>query len=469
MINFEKKTVIKFVENIFISVCYCLEQENDIKLINENEIIQSICTEPKKYTIRKREILENPNLLLSRDKIVKDREDFKIHIEECAPKIFKYLRNLDGQDINKLIRSFLPSLNKTGIGESEGRSGNFFISTYDKQYLLKTINFNEANLLTSKLLFEMSKHLSSNSNSLISRLYGLYKIKMKTSFLSEEEIYIILMKNVFGTFDEENIIVKFDLKGSALNRRVSTIKDQIMQPNVLKDINFTETEKVLEVSEKNSKLLKNIINSDTKFLCKQGIMDYSLLVIKICVTDLENKIIFGENVVDFHKRLYERLKKKIRKEYYNTKENNIESDKKELIDKIVEKLNDDNLSNRSSNSYSENIEVNDETKKNKLDYMKNDITFEPKYLPSIKKYCWPSFKPDFFYVIAIIDFFQLYDLNKKLETGFKGMRNKKEDISSMEPVGYEKRFIEAMTKITDYKNILEKIVEEEFSELEKKA
>jgi hypothetical protein len=294
---------------------------------------------------------------------------------------------------------------------------------------------------------------------------------MKSSFIHDEEIYIILMKNVFGIFDKENIIVKFDLKGSALNRKVAEIKDQILQPNVLKDINFLEREKVIEVSEKNSILLKNIINSDSKFLCKQKIMDYSLLVIKICVTDLENEIIFGENTVNIHNRLYERLKKRIRKEYNINKENNIESNEKVLIDKIVEKLSKDSLSNRTSSTISfESIEVNEDNKSSsKLDYNKNDITFEPKYLPTIKKYCWPSIKPDFFYVISIIDFFQLYDLNKKIETEFKGMRNKKKDISSMEPVGYEKRFSEAMTKITDYKNILKKIVEEEILKIKNES
>jgi hypothetical protein len=103
----------------------------------------------------------------------------------------------------------------------------------------------------------------------------------------------------------------------------------------------------------------------------------------------------------------------------------------------------------------------------KIRYSKNDITFDPRNISTIKKYCWPSIKPDFIYVIAIIDFFQLYDINKKMETAFKGIKHKKEDISSMDAEGYKKRFIEAMNKITDYKNIIKNIVEDELNKDEK--
>ena len=44
-----------------------------------------------------------------------------------------------------------------------------------------------------------------------------------------------------------------------------------------------------------------------------------------------------------------------------------------------------------------------------------------------KKYIFPSLKPDVAYIIAIIDFFQLYDLRKNLETKFKLIKAKKTD------------------------------------------
>jgi hypothetical protein len=273
------------------------------------------------------------------------------------------------------------------------------------------------------------------------------------------------MKNVFGTFHSENIMKKYDLKGSVLNRRVDTIKDQKIERNVLKDINFNETEKTIKVSKKNSINLTNIINSDAEFLCQQEIMDYSLLVVKVSIQDLENRIIFGDKIVDYHNRLYDKIKKYIIKsELKNKNDNNIEINDDKIKQKIIE-----NLLEESKNDSNDNIFDNklDTSMENKIKYSKNDITFDPRNISTIKKYCWPSIKPDFIYVIAIIDFFQLYDINKKMETAFKGIKHKKEDISSMDAEGYKKRFIEAMNKITDYKNIIKNIVEDELNKDEK--
>ena len=463
MINFEKKALLKFVTNIYISVCYCLEKDLRYEDVNENDIKEKLCKETEHFHIKKSNLNDS---ILANDETVNEREDFKIEVYEYAPKIFMFLRKLEGENVNKMIRAFLPSLNKVGIGESEGRSGNFFINTYDKQYMLKTINNKEVDLLRNKLLYKMCLYLKDNKTSLISRIYGLYKIKI-SGVIKEEEIYIILMKNVFGTFHEENIMKKYDLKGSVLNRRVDTIKGQKVQRNVLKDINFNETEKTIKVSKKNSISLTNIINSDAEFLCQQEIMDYSLLVIKISIQDLENRIIFGDKIVDYHNRLYDKIKKKITSEFNNKNDinnNNIDINNDKTKQKIIDNLikENDNDSNNSSfdNSLDKSMEI-------KIRYSKNDITFDPRNISTIKKYCWPSIKPDFIYVIAIIDFFQLYDINKKMETAFKGIKHKKEDISSMDAEGYKKRFIEAMNKITDYNNIIKNIVEDELNKDEK--
>jgi len=462
MMNFENKSLIKFVTNIYISVSYCLEYDDEnLKDIDENQINEQLSKENIQHKINKFNI---NNSRLTNDDVVSKKDNFYIEVYEYAPKIFMFLRKLEGEDINKMIISFLPSNNKTGIKESEGRSGNFFINTYDKKYILKTINYKEMELLKSKLLFQMFHYLKNNKDSLISRLYGLYKIKMSSGIFKEEELYIILMKNVFGTFHKENIIVKYDLKGSILNRKVETIKGQKVQPNVLIDINFTENEQVIKVSKKYSVKLSNIINKDAEFLYQQQIMDYSLLVIKVSVTDLENEIIFGEKIVEYHKRLYEKIKKKIKKELNNNK--NIGINKNEIKNKIIENLLEES-DNNSNNISLDNI-LDSSSEKIIRRTSHNDITFEPHNLPTIKKYCWPSIKPDFFYVIAIIDFFQLYDLNKKMETVLKGMKHKKEDISSMDSQGYKNRFIEAMNKITDYKNIIKNIVDEEISNLKNK-
>jgi hypothetical protein len=53
----------------------------------------------------------------------------KIEVEEVAPKVFRYLRQLDGYDEKNLIESLNPRNNIESIfkaGESQGKSGSFF-------------------------------------------------------------------------------------------------------------------------------------------------------------------------------------------------------------------------------------------------------------------------------------------------------------------------------------------------------
>jgi hypothetical protein len=53
----------------------------------------------------------------------------KVEVRELAPKVFKYLRHLDGLDEACLKESLEPKKNVESIfkaGESQGKSGSFF-------------------------------------------------------------------------------------------------------------------------------------------------------------------------------------------------------------------------------------------------------------------------------------------------------------------------------------------------------
>jgi hypothetical protein len=49
-----------------------------------------------------------------------------------------------------------------------------------------------------------------NNDSILSRIYGLYKI----NFTGGDTMNLILMKNIYCNFHIDNIITKYDLKGS---------------------------------------------------------------------------------------------------------------------------------------------------------------------------------------------------------------------------------------------------------------
>ena len=424
--TFEADAVKKFVMNIYISVCYCLEKSNKLQNNNnECKINEDTCKETNEYTISKSELNRDLSIVkLPKDLLVKTREDFSISCVEYAPQIFSYLRRLDMVKEEEMINSLLPMNNKNGIQDSEGKGGAFFLNSDDNEFSLKTITFGEAELIRSMLLCKMAEYLSSNKESIIGRIYGVYKISMKTGLIKEDEIYFILMKNVIASFSE-NLICKYDLKGSSLNRKVNLGE---FVTNVMKDNNFKEVEQVLLLNKQNAQKLLRVASEDANFFCGVKVMDYSLLVAKISLNNDEIEDLFGK----FHRRRseieYFEMAGMERKSDTNLSLNVKENEEKEENEKMID-------------NYHKNGEG--EEKKN-IRYKKNKIK-------PLRKYFYPSLKGDVLYIIAIIDFFQLYNLQKTLETQMKLLKKgvRKKDISSMPPEGYKDRFIEFVRNITD--------------------
>jgi 1-phosphatidylinositol-4-phosphate 5-kinase len=170
--------------------------------------------------------------------------------------------------------------NKLSISESQGKSGNFFICTDDNELILKTITDDELKLITSSFLKKYCKYLTKNNDSLMCRLYGLFQIS-----LIDKNVNVILMKNVVGKY-KPNILCSYDLKGSTLNREVKFDMEKV-QKIVMKDNNFEEIEKYLYLNENNIKKLQQISKTDSAFLNKLGLMDYSLLVLKLSMRENE--------------------------------------------------------------------------------------------------------------------------------------------------------------------------------------
>ena len=429
-INFETSVVKKFVMNIYITVCYCLSNKQTYTNNENDENFEELAKESCSYKISKETIKNNfPNSQLSNDLLLNNREEFSISCIEYAPKIFNELRKLDSIDENILINSILPMNNKNGLAKkTEGRGGSFFINTDDNEFSIKTITFNEMELVRNLLLEKMFKYFNENNDSIIGRIYGLYKISISNGIFKEEEIYFILMKNVIGSF-KDNLLCKYDLKGSILNRKV---KYENVDSNVMKDINFNEIEQVFLLNKKNCDLLKNIAAKDANFFCECGIMDYSLLVAKISLNNNEINELFGKN-----------HRKEAEKEFFD------------LAGLKTEKSLDE--------SAIININLNRKKDENNINEINKDLRFDLEKIKPLKKYMFPSLKGDVVYLIAIIDFFQVYNLQKNFETKYKKFmaRVKTNYISSVPPKVYKERFIEFVDKKTDTENYIKDITSKE--------
>ena len=116
--------------------------------------------------------------------------------------------------------------------------------------------------------------MTSNRNSLIVRIYGLYKLKIYVNKQKINTIYFISMENIFQHLKkEEGVVVEeiYDLKGSLYGRTGSDGQE-------LKDQDWVERGKKINLSKDISAVFREQIKADSRFFKKNNINDYSLMV-----------------------------------------------------------------------------------------------------------------------------------------------------------------------------------------------
>jgi 1-phosphatidylinositol-4-phosphate 5-kinase len=97
--------------------------------------------------------------------------------------------------------------------ESAGKSGSFFFFSFDRKFIIKTMNSSEKAVFIDSLPTYL-QHLRNNPNSLIARIYGIFTVQMEDI----EPVDLLLMANAAHCGPTiENV---FDLKGSIVNRNV---------------------------------------------------------------------------------------------------------------------------------------------------------------------------------------------------------------------------------------------------------
>jgi hypothetical protein len=147
--------------------------------------------------------------------------------------VFHAIRNMDGITPAMIEESLSTDSNSKQLfkaKESAGKSGSFMFSSFDKRFIIKTMNTHEQAVLKKSLPFYLN-HFRHNPKSLIAKIYGIYTVKMEDI----QEVHILLMGNLFQQVKEK--ISEFDLKGSIINREVHmpfTMKDCLKDVNLMK-------------------------------------------------------------------------------------------------------------------------------------------------------------------------------------------------------------------------------------------
>ncbi|KAF4549648.1 1-phosphatidylinositol 3-phosphate 5-kinase fab1-like protein [Elsinoe fawcettii] len=173
---------------------------------------------------------------------------------------------------------FVESLSRSIKWDSKGgKTKSLFLKTLDDRFVIKSLQEVELKAFTRfapDYFAFMSHTLFRSVPSVIAKMFGLFQVMIKNPATGVEfSSYLLVMENLF--YDHKPTR-RFDLKGSMRNRKIESTG----QPDeVLLDENLVETifETPLFVREHARKLVKASVWNDTMWLCRQNVMDYSLM------------------------------------------------------------------------------------------------------------------------------------------------------------------------------------------------
>jgi hypothetical protein len=206
--------------------------------------------------------------------------------EEEKFGIIQAMDNISPADISKSLSVEDNRRKVFQAGEGAGASGSFFFFSHDNRFIIKTMTPGERNRMLS-MLDDYIAHIRVLKNkSLLARIYGIFTFT--TNRFSPMDVMIMQNTAHTGTGSE---VLKFDLKGSTMNRYVKIPphnanfwRTSLDCSKVLKDMNFQEINggldhALLSLSRTQHAHLEEVLKKDSQFLRDHKLMDYSLLLV----------------------------------------------------------------------------------------------------------------------------------------------------------------------------------------------
>jgi hypothetical protein len=369
--------------------------------INEIEI-----KDPEKWNLVDQEVTNKNRVSSFRERknnTLVIRED--ISVKELAPKIFSIIRNREDITNDNIKNSLSPELNRDMVfkaGEGQGKSGSFFFFSHDRKFIIKTMNEDEYKTF-QRIFRKYYEHIHNHPNSLIARIYGIFTVYKEKL----QPVHLILMGNTVNLHGKgQGLKYMFDLKGSLINRESKMTKNH-KPSSTLKDINLLEIKKninLLKFSIEDAENIMNTIKKDVPILTGGNIMDFSLLLA------IEENPNFKAHA------------------YSQRKAGSSRSPSSRPGDR--------------SRADSDLIPSNGNTRINQSGF---DSYESPHKLFEKSRHMFLSNNCQYIYHLAIIDYLQDYNFDKKSENFLKTIwRGRKAEISAVPPERYAKRYIEFM-------------------------
>ena len=246
--------------------------------------------------------------------------NIQFKILSFCPFVFHHIRLMDNISIDDILSSLDPINNMKKIKSMKvtgGRGSNCIINTWDKKIIVKTVNKTERQILVEKMIVDYHC-LMKESKSLLSRIYGIFKIELK----DKGSINVMIQRNM-NDLPIKTKLLTFDFKGSTVDRQsiaeedVKLNKQELLNKYkniVLKDIDLGIIDMKFVIDYNNWQKIMSVIDSDSMFLQNYEVTDYSLLIFvhkyrkedminnKKCsriIPSKDNKYIFNFAIIDF--------------------------------------------------------------------------------------------------------------------------------------------------------------------------
>ena len=124
-----------------------------------------------------------------------DHPSSNFEFKAYAGSIFTRLRWFYGVMDDDYLQSVAGNSGYTDF-IANSKSGSFFFYTYDKAYMIKSMTKEESEFLRVSVLPSYYHHLTVYRDSLLSKIFGLYRIRKRTM---SHPVYFMVMRNVFYT------------------------------------------------------------------------------------------------------------------------------------------------------------------------------------------------------------------------------------------------------------------------------
>ncbi|XP_029833427.2 phosphatidylinositol 5-phosphate 4-kinase type-2 alpha isoform X4 [Ixodes scapularis] len=248
------------------------------KLFRANEPLLSVFMWGVNHTINGLTHVNIPVMLMPDDfksytKIKVDNHHFNkenmpshFKVKEYCPLVFRNLRERFGIDDVDYMNSLTKS--QAIAVDSPGRSGAKFYQSYDRLFIIKTLLSEEVEQMHVLLKEYHPYVVERHGKTLLPQYLAMYRLTVEGA-----ETYLVVIRNIFSSY--LNVHVKYDLKGSTVDREASE-KEREKNIPTLKDNDLVKDGTKVHVGTDAKERFLEMLTADVNFLAQMNVMDYSL-------------------------------------------------------------------------------------------------------------------------------------------------------------------------------------------------